>query len=117
MAILGSIGAAVYRGELAGVSRAGVPSEAAEAAHDTLGGAVAAADGLPDALAVELLDASREAFTQALQVTAVTSATIVLGIAIVGVVLLRDVWAGSKLERQPDRRPARAGPSSAPEKW
>lgn len=117
MAILGSIGAAVYRGEVAGVSRAGVPSEAGEAAHDTLGGAVAAADGLLDALAVELLDASREAFTQALLVTAVTSATIVLGIAILGVVLLRDVRAGSKLERQPDRRPARAGPSSAPEKW
>jgi DHA2 family multidrug resistance protein-like MFS transporter len=42
----------------------GVPPEEAEAARDILGGAVVAADGLPDGLAVELLDTVREAFTQ-----------------------------------------------------
>lgn len=43
IAILGSIGTAVYRTELAKAIPAGVPPEAQEAARDTLGGAAAAA--------------------------------------------------------------------------
>jgi DHA2 family multidrug resistance protein-like MFS transporter len=42
IAILGSIGTAVYRSEVAEAVPADVPTEAAEAARDTLGGAVAA---------------------------------------------------------------------------
>ena len=48
IAVLGSIGTAVYRGAMADAMPAGVPPEAAEAARDTLGGAVAAAEQLPD---------------------------------------------------------------------
>src|SRR4029450_1080553 len=39
IAILGSIGVAVYRGELAAALPAGVPGQAAAVARDTLGGA------------------------------------------------------------------------------
>ena len=46
IAILGSIGTAVYRGEMADAVPTGVPPEAAELARDTLGGAVAAAGHL-----------------------------------------------------------------------
>ena len=51
IAVLGSIGTAVYRGQMADAVPAGVPPEAAEAARDTLGGAVAAAADLPAAAA------------------------------------------------------------------
>src|SRR6266508_171552 len=47
IAILGSIGVAVYRGELADTLPAGVPSQAAAVARDTLGGAVGVAARLP----------------------------------------------------------------------
>jgi DHA2 family multidrug resistance protein-like MFS transporter len=90
IAILGSIGTAVYRSQVADA----VPPDAAEAARDTLGGAMDAANGLPDPLATELLDAAREAFAQALQLTAVTSAAIVLGMAILVLFLLRHVHSG-----------------------
>ena len=53
IAILGSIGTAVYRGAMADAVPAGVPPEAAEAARDTLGGAVAVAEQLPDQLGAD----------------------------------------------------------------
>jgi len=105
IAILGSIGTAVYRHQAAAAFPPGVPPESVEAARDTLGGAVAAAGELPDPLAAELLDAAREAFTQGLQLTAITSAAIVVGMAILAVSLLRNVRAGSEPEAQPDKGP------------
>src|SRR5262249_36597888 len=50
IAILGSIGVAVYRGELAASLPAGIPAQAAAAARDTLGGAVGVASQLPQGL-------------------------------------------------------------------
>jgi DHA2 family multidrug resistance protein-like MFS transporter len=47
IAILGSIGTAVYRAQLLDLVPAGVPAHATEAARDTLGAAGAAAEGLP----------------------------------------------------------------------
>src|SRR4029453_2274638 len=70
IAILGSIGVAVYRGELADALPAGLPGQAAAIARDTLGGAVGVAAQLPEGLGVALLAAAREAFTQGLQLTA-----------------------------------------------
>jgi MFS transporter, DHA2 family, multidrug resistance protein len=105
IAILGSIGMSVYRSEVTEAFPDGIPSEAAEAARDTLGGAVSVADQLPSQLATELLDTAREAFTQGLQVSAITSVTIVLGMAILTAVLLRHVRPGSEPERQPEPEP------------
>jgi DHA2 family multidrug resistance protein-like MFS transporter len=105
IAVLGSIGTAVYRNQVSDGVPAGVPPEQAEAARDTLGGAVAAGDELRDPLAVELLDAAREAFTQGLQITAVISAVVVTLLAVVAVIVLRRVPAASQLEGQPDLEP------------
>jgi MFS transporter, DHA2 family, multidrug resistance protein len=102
IAILGTIGTAVYRSRVADAFPEGVPPGAAEAARDTLGGAVAASDQLPGPLAAELLDAAREAFTQGLQLSAITSAAIVLGMAVLTAVLLRNVSASSGPEGQPE---------------
>jgi MFS transporter, DHA2 family, multidrug resistance protein len=109
IAVLGSIGTAVYRSEVAGAVPADVPPDAASAARDTLGGAVAAAEELPDPLGGELLDAAREAFTQALELSAITSAAIVLGVAILTVAVLGDVQKDSGPEEQPEAGGAIAG--------
>lgn len=93
IAILGSIGIAVYRGRLADAVPAGVPSEQAEVARDTLGGAADAAEQLPDGLGATLLETAREAFIQGLQVTAVTGAVVLAGLAVLTAVLLRRVSA------------------------
>jgi MFS transporter, DHA2 family, multidrug resistance protein len=98
IAILGTIGTAVYRSELDDGIPAAVPSEDAEAARDTLGGAVAVEEDLPAPLGAELLDAAREAFTQGLQVAALTSAVVAGVTAILAVVFLRRVRAGAAPE-------------------
>src|SRR5215216_4630582 len=88
--------------------RAGAASGISETSAefgDTLGGAVAAADQLSGPLDAELLVGAREAFTQGLQLSAKTSAAIVLGIAILTAVLLRHVSAGSGAEGQPELEP------------
>jgi DHA2 family multidrug resistance protein-like MFS transporter len=105
IAILGSIGVAVYRGELADALPAGVPSQAAAVARDTLGGAVGVAAQLPEGLGVALLAAAREAFTQGLQLTAALSAAVAVAIAVLATVLLRDVPASSP-QAEPGERPA-----------
>jgi MFS transporter, DHA2 family, multidrug resistance protein len=95
IAVLGSIGTAVYRDRMAETFPARIPPETGEAARDTLGGAVAASYGLPDRLSTGLLDAAREAFTQGLQLTALTSAAIVLGMAVLVLVFLRHTHPGA----------------------
>jgi DHA2 family multidrug resistance protein-like MFS transporter len=104
IAILGTIGAAIYRSEV--VVPAAVPSEAAETARDTLGGAVATSGELPDALAAELLDSASEAFTNGLQVAALTSAVIAAATATIVAIVLRRVQAGSAPEEEAGGAPA-----------
>jgi hypothetical protein len=59
IALLGTIGTAVYR--VTDAVPAGVPHEAADAARDTLGGAVAAGGGLPGEIGGAVVHAAREA--------------------------------------------------------
>jgi DHA2 family multidrug resistance protein-like MFS transporter len=87
IALLGSMGAAVYRSQL--VLPGSVPAGAVAAARNTLAGALAVADQLPAPQAALLRDASRSAFTQGLHVTGLTSAAIVLGLAIMSWVVWR----------------------------
>jgi DHA2 family multidrug resistance protein-like MFS transporter len=111
IAILGSIGTAVYRNQMSDGIPAGVPPEEADAARDTLGGAVAAGDELPAPVAAELLDTAREAFTQGMQVAAISSAVVAAATAVLAAVLLRRVRGGSPSHG--DVEAARA-PVSAP---
>src|SRR6266571_712203 len=104
IAILGSIGAAIYRSQLASTLPAGVPSQAAAAARDTLGAAVGVAGHLPDDAGTALLNAAREAFTQGLQVTAAISAAVAVGIAVLATVVLRGVRGTS--QAAPGEQPA-----------
>ncbi len=113
VAALGSIGTAVYRNQVADSIPADAPLEAAEATRDSLAGAAAAADELPAGLGAELLGTAREAFTQALELTAAISAVVVIAMAIVAAVLLRRVRASSESEEQPDLKPDRVAVGSA----
>jgi MFS transporter, DHA2 family, multidrug resistance protein len=89
VAVIGSIGTAVYRRDLAEAMPAGVPTSISETARDTLGGAVASADALPGALGTDLVDAAQAAFTNGLQVAAACSATVAVVLAVVAGLLLR----------------------------
>jgi DHA2 family multidrug resistance protein-like MFS transporter len=115
IAILGTIGTAVYRTQVDDGIPAGVPREQADAARDTLGGAVATAQELPAALAAEVLSAANEAFTRGFQVAALTSAVLAAGTALLAAVLLRNVQARSAPEGPPELAPGAAplSPSAA----
>jgi DHA2 family multidrug resistance protein-like MFS transporter len=107
IAILGSIGVAVYRGVLADNLPVGVPGQAATIARDTLGGAVGVAAQLPAGVGTELLAAAREAFTQGMRLTVILSAVVAAGIAVLSTVLLRAVPAAAQAaEPEPAAEPA-----------
>jgi MFS transporter, DHA2 family, multidrug resistance protein len=92
---------------------AGVPAPEAEAARDTLGGALEAVEQLPDGRGAALLDAAQEAFTQGLQVAAVAGAAIAVATAVLAVLFLRRTGAGPPPERaetQPDAAVEAVGP-------
>jgi MFS transporter, DHA2 family, multidrug resistance protein len=82
VAVLGSIGTAVYRIQVAGAIPSGVSAEAARAARGTLGGALAVAERLPEHLGAALLGPAREAFTYGMQLSAALCAVIALGAAV-----------------------------------
>jgi MFS transporter, DHA2 family, multidrug resistance protein len=89
VAVIGSIGAAVYRVQAAPAIPRGLPHGAAAAARDSLAGAVAAAARLPRGPGAALLDAARLAFTHGLNIAAAVSFVAAAGLSLAAVVLLR----------------------------
>jgi MFS transporter, DHA2 family, multidrug resistance protein len=89
IAVLGSIGAAAYRAQMADTIPPGVPPAAADAARDTLGAALVAAEQLPAQLGTALLDAARQAFTQGFRLTSAIGAALALALAALAAALLR----------------------------
>jgi DHA2 family multidrug resistance protein-like MFS transporter len=81
IAVLGSLGMAIYRRGVAHAIPAGLPQETAEAARGTLGGAIGVAEGLPDHVAVRLLEAARDAFANSLQLVVTVSAILAVALA------------------------------------
>jgi MFS transporter, DHA2 family, multidrug resistance protein len=114
IAVLGSIGVAVYRNELGDAVLAGVPPAQAASASDTLGGALEAADTLREQPAAALLDTAQAAFTQGLQIAALTGAAVALATALMAAVLLRRTSAGPPPERGASSERDTAVEASAP---
>ena len=105
IAILGSLGTAIYRRTLAGSAHLeGLPPAVSEAACDTLGGALAATAQMPDGGAA-LLATARAAFTDGLQAMALTSAVIMAALAVVVLILLRHLRPASGGEPPPEGAP------------
>ncbi|MEU3753931.1 MFS transporter [Streptomyces olivoreticuli] len=91
IALLGSIVTGVYRGF--DVSAA-VPDRAAAEAHDSLGGAVEAAAGLPRETGDALLSSAQDAFVEGLRIASGIGAAVLLATAVAAWFLLR----GQRLE-------------------
>jgi len=89
IAILGSIGTAIYRDTLSDGVPQGVPSRAADAAHDTLGGAVRAAVHVPGPIGHDLLEAARSAFTHGFEIAVLVAAAVSAAMALAAVLALR----------------------------
>jgi DHA2 family multidrug resistance protein-like MFS transporter len=90
IAVLGSIGAAVYRGGVTVPAEvAGTP--AAQVASETIGGAFSVAQSLPPAVASALTDSARAAFTSGLNATAAVCAVAFVALAALAVSALRHV--------------------------
>ncbi|POX53661.1 MFS transporter [Streptomyces sp. Ru72] len=83
MAVLGSIGTAVYRHE--------IPASAPSPARETLGGALAVAHGMPGRAGAELLAAAREAFTSGMHGAAIAGAVVLAGAAALATTSLRRI--------------------------
>src|SRR5947207_4859105 len=90
ISVLGSLGVAIYRSDLARLPSA-VPAEAAATARDTLGGAVKVAAMLPNSLGTAVLEVSRDAFVQAMHVAASISAVAAIAVALFALAALRQV--------------------------
>jgi DHA2 family multidrug resistance protein-like MFS transporter len=113
IAILGSIGTAIYRSQIAASLPPFVPTDAAAAARDTLGGAVGAAAELPGAAGASLVEVARDAFVHGMQVTSGIAAAVAIVIAVVAFVMLRDVGidaggSGVDAESERDEEPREA---------
>ena len=106
IAILGSIGTAVYRAEVADLLPAGVPEAAADAARATLGGALEVAQSLPAEIGTALVAAAQTAFVDALHIVAVVSVIGAVVTAVGAVLALRTVPARSEPTEEEGTGPA-----------
>jgi DHA2 family multidrug resistance protein-like MFS transporter len=91
LALLGTVGTAVYHRQMAATAIDGLPPAALEAASDTLGGATVVAGQLPGELGLALLEASREAFTHGMNLAAVLGGVVLAVTAVTAIVILRTV--------------------------
>jgi len=91
MAVLGSIGAAIYRSDLAGSAPHNLPSGALGTARDTLGGAVTVSRQLSGQAGSDLLAAARSSFTHGMNVAAIGAAILMAIAAALSVTFLRGV--------------------------
>lgn len=103
LAVGGTIGMVVYRATLSGTLPEGVPQQAADAARESVPGALGAAERLPE-MGGELLTAAREAFAAGLATTSGISAAVVAAAALLVVAFLRRAATNS-----PEQSPAAGG--------
>lgn len=99
IALLGSLMTFIYSRTVTDVTGGNLPPEALVAARNTLGGAIAVAENLPEQVGAALVSTSRKAFVAAFQTTAMVSAVITL-IAAAGATLI--------LRRPPENQGIRA---------
>jgi DHA2 family multidrug resistance protein-like MFS transporter len=82
VALLGTLGTWLYRREMTLLMPQEVPPAAADTARDTLGGAVAVAQGLGEPARELLVDTARDAFLLGLQVTVAVGVVLLVALAV-----------------------------------
>jgi DHA2 family multidrug resistance protein-like MFS transporter len=107
IAVLGSIAVAVYRNQVDEALPTGVDPDQAEAAKDTLGGAMSVVEDLGGERGEMLLGAAQEAFAQGMQAAALAAAVVALGTALLAALFLRR--ARTEPEPEPNLLSASAG--------
>lgn len=103
IAIMGTAGMSVYHSEVKSLLPPGLDSGIAASAQSTIGAAVVEADKLGGQLGAEVLNAARMAFTTGMHMAVTVGAVILVGIAILAMVRLRDVSAPPASE--PEQKP------------
>jgi MFS transporter, DHA2 family, multidrug resistance protein len=98
IAILGSIADAVYGRDMRDATLDGVPTDAANAANDTLAAASATAERLSGQAGDQLLDTARHAFTHGMQYATLGGAVLLTLAAVVATVVLRGVPIAAEAE-------------------
>jgi DHA2 family multidrug resistance protein-like MFS transporter len=98
ISILGSIGVAIYRGDVSRALPTDIPAAAADTARDTLGAAVGIAADLPAHIGSTVVAVARDAFVQGMAVAAAISAIVAVGVAILTLVALRDIEMGAEAD-------------------
>jgi len=111
MALLGSIGAAIYHHKMAAVGAAGVPDAAVRAGHETVGGADAVAAQFPGAASHALLTTARDAYASGLHTAAAVGAVLLALTALFAFGALRDEPV---LPAAPKKEKAKKGQKAAP---
>jgi MFS transporter, DHA2 family, multidrug resistance protein len=91
IAVFGSLGAAIYRFQMADALPPGISHPTAVAAQESLAGAVSSAAQLRPPLGPEVLGAARDAFTTAVDTVALVGAVLFVTLAIIAAVALRQV--------------------------
>jgi DHA2 family multidrug resistance protein-like MFS transporter len=107
IAMVGTIGTAVYRAQIDNNIPADVPADAAEAARESIVGAAGVATTLPGQVGDELLAQASEAFTTGLHTVVTVAAGLILVVAVVILIQLRHVPPlGQEQQTAPDPDPS-----------
>lgn len=96
IAILGTIGSTVYRHRMDDAIPAGTPAEIADPARETIGGAVAVADYLPEPFASQLTAVANSSFIDGFNLASGASAALMAVSAVTVFVLLRRQTASAR---------------------
>jgi DHA2 family multidrug resistance protein-like MFS transporter len=83
IAVLGSVGVAVYRGQLSDSLPTSTPADVVDTASDTLGAAIGAAGELPAPLGAQVIDAAQTAFVNGMHVVAAVGTVLAVAVAAV----------------------------------
>lgn len=105
LALLGSLGIAIYRSQLTATLPAGITPEVAEVARETLAGAVTAAAQLPDALGASLLTAAQQAFVQGIHLNALIGVVGFAGLAVLTATMLRAIEPHGEMDDETESEP------------
>lgn len=112
MAVLGSVGSAIYRADIGDALPSGLPVGAADVARETLAGAAAVAGQLPGRAGEMLLTAARAAFTDGLRTAVLGAAGVMVVAAVLALTLLRGLRTAG-VEAEPDASGAAGARPSA----
>jgi DHA2 family multidrug resistance protein-like MFS transporter len=110
VALLGTVGFAVYRHQMAHAVPAGLPAAAAAGARDNLADATTAAAHAPQPLATQLLTSAHDAYATGIHTVAGIGAVLLAGVAVLIAVRLRQIPPIGKAAPAAEEPPAAQAP-------